>query len=274
MEQGKLDKNLISQPELWRLGMTLSDRALDVALYPPVENEEMIWRSFRLDPAAINPLKALEDVIYDNPLLLDDFKKVECLTDYCYRMPLPAESTNDDCRTALATTNPEIDTESEIEIHSTGCSNAIVASVQDADIKSFLLRTFYNIRFTDRMSMLCRYFRKAGGGNGTSRIYALTRDRRMKLIAIDGDRLLLANDFDYQKPIDAAYYIMASMESLGLDMNSTGMHIEGSDRQEIAEILNPYIRSIDQIPLSTLHCRASKATLQAPFDLLILPTCE
>ena len=96
----------------------------------------------------------------------------------------------------------------------------------------------------------------------------------MTLIAIDGDRLLLANDCDYQKPIDAAYYIMASMESLGLDMNSTGMHIEGSDRQEIAEILNPYIRSIDQIPLSTLHCRASKATLQAPFDLLILPTCE
>ena len=62
MIPGKLDKELISQPELWRLVLMVSPESLYVALYPPVAREEIMWREFRFDAAAPSPLKALEDI--------------------------------------------------------------------------------------------------------------------------------------------------------------------------------------------------------------------
>ena len=88
MNSGKLDKEMISQPELWRLALIVSADRLDVALYPPLTREEIIWRSFAFDPDAPSQLRAIEDIIYANPLLLSDFKRVDCIIDNAVAMPL------------------------------------------------------------------------------------------------------------------------------------------------------------------------------------------
>lgn len=90
MQQGKLDKDLIPQPELWRMALLISRQSLDVALYPPVESEEAIFRSITLDPEAPTHLKAVEDAIYENPLLLSDFKSIQGFidSDFFYFCPM------------------------------------------------------------------------------------------------------------------------------------------------------------------------------------------
>ncbi len=57
-----LDKDLIAQPQLWSLVLMPGDERLDVALLPPVADEEMIWRTFAFDSATPDRCKALEDV--------------------------------------------------------------------------------------------------------------------------------------------------------------------------------------------------------------------
>ena len=53
-----LDKDLIAQPQLWSLVLMPGDERLDVALIPPVADEEMIWRTFAFDSATPDRRKA------------------------------------------------------------------------------------------------------------------------------------------------------------------------------------------------------------------------
>ena len=66
----KLTSDLIGDPNIWRMAMLISDDALDVVAYSTVEDNSMLYRHIRLDTAAADRVKALEEVVYENPLLL------------------------------------------------------------------------------------------------------------------------------------------------------------------------------------------------------------
>ncbi len=273
MESSRLDKDIISQPELWRLVILVSESALDVALYPPVVREEMIWRSFPYDSAATSQLKAIEDIVYDNPLLLCDFKQVDCIIDNTSRQILP--NISDEDAEVLFIANQD-ESEGEIELYGTGFENARVALVQDAQIKAFFRRTFFNIRFDSRVAVLCRYLATNPGSESSQRLYAITRAHRLTLIVADGNRLLMANDFKFNTDADAAYYILASMQQLGLAQDAAEILISSSGvpANTLAEILRRYVASVKALPFPMLRYRATKSTLQAPIDLIIRPLCE
>lgn len=277
MERSRLEKDMIAQPELWRMMLIVSPCRLDVALYPPVSREELIWRSYDLDPVAGTALKALEDVIYDNPLLLSDFKSVGCVVDYGSWLVAPSEASEADCRELLAHIySDDIMEDGDIEIYETGASNARIALVQDPKIKAFLSRTFYNIKFVERKAALCRYFVAYPEGLATTRVCVTFRSDTLTLIALDGDRLLLANDFHYNTASDAAYYILACVQTLGLDPDVTDVAVSGDLPldERVEPILRKFIPGVKPVPFPMLRYRVSKNTLHAPLDLLISQQCE
>lgn len=281
MESGRLDKDMISQPELWRLVLLVGADRLDVALYPPVAREEMIWRSFPYDQAAESPLKALEDIVYDNPLLLCDFRRVDCLLDNNATLLMPAGMEP----SAIAAMMRAVDAdapageaidESMLDSYPAGADNAEAVTERDDDLTAFLRRTFYNIRFDSRLGMLCRYFLGESTGTKQHRVYVPVRRNRLTVIAFDGDSLLMANDFRFTSDIDAAYYIMASLSNLGIDPAEADINVGtvGASSEELTSILRRYIPSLRPLPFPTLRYRASKSTLQAPYELIIRPLCE
>lgn len=277
METGRLDKEMIAQPELWKLALLVTDRSLDVALYPPVAREEMIWRSFTYDPASTSTLRAIEDIVYDNPLLLSDFKQVDCIIDNVPSLPLPTKITDEEAARAYAlSTAEETSDDADVEMYGCGVTNAQFAFVQPADLKAFMLRTFYNVRFDSRMAALCRYFTSRSELPGHCRIYAPTHGRKMSVIALRDDTLLMANEFEFDTPIDAAYYILASMQQLGLDTADTYVAVGavGHDNTPLLETLQRFIPTAVAIPFPALRYRATKSTLTAPIDLIIRSICE
>lgn len=277
METTLLDKDMIAQPELWRMMLSVTDRTIDVALYPPTAREELVWRTFELDGSAPSRLKAIEDVVYDNPLLLSDFKSVGCVVDCGLRAPVPAEAGEVCAARVLAEMwSDELPDDAEVELYDTGCSDARIALVIDPELRAFLTRTFFNIRFVERKAALCRYFASHPEGISPRRVYGIFSRDVVTVIAMDGDRLLMANDFRYRTAYDAAYYLLASMRSLGLDADSTDVvlhgHPDGGERVE--PVLRRFVNRVRAIPFPMLRYRVSKSTLQAPFDLLICTQCE
>ncbi|MBD5422150.1 MAG: DUF3822 family protein [Bacteroides sp.] len=270
-----LDKEMISQPELWRLTLLLKPGRLDVALYPPVPREEMIWRSFEFDAAAPSPLRAIEDVIYANPLLFSDFKQVDCLIDNCPAILLPAALGPDDLALAYdrSTAIGSSDSLDDPEIYPSGCDSTVVVLRQQAEIKAFLLRTFYNIRFHSRLAALTSYLLSANDMPAQSALYVFAREGRLTLIAADGPRLLLANDFSYETETDALYYILAVRRMLGLDP-ATSPVLTSPVPQSFTSLLRQHVDSVGSIPFPMLRFRTTQATLQAPFDLIIRSVCE
>ena len=60
--------------------MEISPATLSVALHCPVEANSLIYREIPLDPAA-DILHAVEDAVYDNPLILQPFGRTDILID-------------------------------------------------------------------------------------------------------------------------------------------------------------------------------------------------
>lgn len=278
MLQGKLDKDLIAQPELWRLCIMPQTRSLEIALYPPVAREEIIYRSLPFDAGTSGPGKALEDAIYDNPLLLSDFRHIDCIIDTSKRLILPSHVSDEHYPTLLAQTLPSLSDGDEI-MQFPLCDSARLLVGADAGWTGFLRRTFYNIRFHSRLALLTRYFMDRDLGLKTRRMIAIIRDRRLTVIAIDGDRFRLANNFSYDTNADAAYYLLSCSSILGFSDNpdSYDLAIYGESLTtpgSIAETLRDYVPSIRTVPFPTLRYRASKHTLNTPLPLLLLPICE
>lgn len=274
-----LDKDMISQPELWKLSLLLADKHLDVALFPPTVREEMIVRHFDFPAPATDPLRAIEDIIYENPLLFSDFKRVECIIDNCQQILTPADLDPEATArvyselTTLSPTDHPDALPDEPQIFPTGDPTCNVALLQKADIDAFIRRTFYNVRFDSRLASLIRYFLSLPNTPETPSMFIITRNGRLTLIATKTGRVLMANTFQYRTDADAAYYILACTSSLSLDPADLTLYLSGGT-SALSEIVAPYIPSISAIPFPMLRHRASKTTLQAPFELIIRPLCE
>lgn len=280
MNAGRLDKEMISQPELWKLVLLVADSHMDVGLFPPVTRQEIIWRTFRFDANTPSRLRAIEDIIYDNPLLFSDFKRVDCIIDNVPETPIPTALSADEAaecyRLQTATEAIVAPDAFSIELYPTPDPSTQIALYQDPVLKSFFTRTFYNIRFDSRLSSLCRYISAAAPQlRDATATYAIIRDRRLTLITFSDSKLLTANNFRFSKPIDALYYILASADRLQLDMQTVPLYVAAlPPDNELTDILTHYIPTTQPLPFPMLRYRASKETLQAPLELITRPLCE
>lgn len=274
MQQTVLDKDMIAQPQLWRLILMPGEERLDVALLPPVAGEEIIWRTFEFDPSTPDRHKALQDIIYENPLLLSDFKSVECIADCGCFMALPAgldeEGVGETGHAVLAPDDEGCFTLTE----PCGASNAVIAQWIDGETHAFLCRTFFNIRFHSRMSHLIDYLVSLPAGGEGARMYALTRGGEMTVVVLHDGRLLCANDFRYRSESDAVYYLLAAAATLGLSPGGLQVGVGGDGAPELVETLRPYLPGVSELDLPELRYRAGRTTLEAPFDILIRQSCE
>lgn len=274
MQQTVLDKDMIAQPQLWRLILMPGEERLDVALLPPVAVEEIIWRTFEFDPSAPDRHKALQDIIYENPLLLSDFKSVECIADCGCFMALPAGLDDDAVgETGHAVLAPD-DEGCFTLTEPCGTTNAVIAQWIDGETHAFLCRTFFNIRFHSRMGRLIEYLLSLPAAGEGPRIYALTRGGEMTVVILHEDRLLCANDFRYRSESDAVYYLLAAMSSLGLSAADVEVIVGGEGASSLVNALRPYLPGVSELDSPELRYRAGRTTLEAPFDILIRQSCE
>ena len=58
----------LSQPELWQFYLALMPRSIDFILYAPSQDDSLVVRSLALDNSGGDYLKAVENVVYDNPV--------------------------------------------------------------------------------------------------------------------------------------------------------------------------------------------------------------
>ncbi|MDE6383542.1 MAG: DUF3822 family protein [Paramuribaculum sp.] len=259
----------VTQPELWKMALMIGPKSLDVALYPPLARDEMIWHSYAYEEPT---LQAIEEIVYGNPPLLADYKSVVCIIDYTPAVVVPAEA---DAEQAAAIYNATLGEDSDEDVALYGCGEGVsVAIRQPRQIADFITRTFFNVKMMSAAANRIAYFR-ACSQKGTA-VYAPVEGDRTRVVAVSDGNLLLANDFAARTPSDAAYYIMWAIGELGLDAAETPVYAGsiGMRHSELHELLSKYITSASALPMPPLRYRGSRATLEAPFDFLILPLCE
>ena len=276
MEQKNvLDKELIKEPRLWRLALRINEKKLHVVLFCSVEDNSLIYREITLDPAAQSLHKALEEAVYDNPLLLSDFERVDCVIESDKFTIIPSEIDDIDLQKKIftetfSTFNGEIITNKLNEL------NATIMMGVSKDLVNFLRRTFNNPEILHHLTPLCIYFNRKSRLGNAGKMYAYIHENRLDLLAFGKDSLKLANTFNFRDPMDANYYILACRDMLKLDPSSDEMLIAGDNtvREAITPTLREYLAYVMPVIFPSAMFKAGKDALNAPFDLIVLPLCE
>lgn len=275
MSYDHLDKDLISDTRHWRMALRVGRGALHVILFSPVEENSLIYRRIPLDANAATPLSAIEEAVYDNPLLLGDFDRIYCIVDTSHGFAIPSlDLTDDDAEDMMATAFPDFD--GPVIVNDINARNARILFGIDRDIEGFLRRTFFNVSIFHHLTPLCRYFLGKHNRGNSRRMYANLRTDSLDLIVVDKGNLLMANTFSFTQPIDAVYYILACQQNLGIDPMSNELMLSGDQamREEITPVLREYIGYVMPVIFPSSMFKAGKDSMKAPFDLTVIPLCE
>lgn len=280
MNSSPLTSDLIAQPSLWSMLLMPTESQLDVALYPPLAHEEIIWRSFPLNPNAPTPLRALEDVVYANELLFADFRSITCILDNCPQLPMPSFLSQEQATTVYnASTNVDPEAAAPIQMFNTSVESCRIALRQNDAIKNFFSRTFFNIKFDSAIASLCRNLISnpayKATGSYSAVVNCIIQRSTLKLIVSATDRILMANTYAYTSDADAAYYILFAVSTLGLDIEQTLIRISsiagGPQSASSLQSIQRYIPSAAPLPFPMLRHRLSQSALAAPLPLLFNP---
>lgn len=254
----QLDKDLISQPELWGLVMQLSDRKLTAALIPPVDGEQMILSHIPLPVATAGSYaKAVEEAVYDNPLLLSDFSHIRLLTSSPRVALIPAALDAAGMETAFEATfgKGTVATLSE----PVRCG-AVVASDDDAQLLAFFRRTFFNIAIRPTLAAVIDCYSSDG-------LWVSCEDSVIRLAYNLDGRLIAANSFDCGAPEDAAYYVVALRRVCGADRGTVYLRRAGASREwcaAMADMLRGASCPVEMVNASPAICRLGHSAADLP----------
>jgi len=113
------------------------------------------------------------------------------------------------------------------------------------NINNFLFDTFGTFDYYHSSTVWLRMIKNIDDGKKT-RAYVHIKERHYSLLIINGNRLLLLNNYPYSTPEDYLYYLLFSFEQLGLNPEETEVVLMGqvSRDDELFEISYRYIRHV------------------------------
>lgn len=275
---------MIADATQWRLVIRIGNDSLYILALPLCEASTFVYRKLPMDMTLPSALKAFENVVYDNPLLLSDFGRIDCLVDTSKYIITPFDdtSTEEECSRLLKKIYHYDD-------DSVALSSAILPNIYfltNKEFIGFLRRTFFNVRISHQLSPLICYFtgnynvdniRLAEKNNSVpqyadaaKRMFVNFRDRILDVIVTGSNNLLLANSYSFDQPEDIAYYLLAIRENLSLDPENDPILYSGnSDLTDTAlEIIKRYVRNIEPLQGKNIVYENQDEFCEIPMELI------
>lgn len=231
-----LQRDTIKVPQMWRMALELHASSLDVLFTPLLPQEQPLYYAFDIPPSSAW-LEAIEEIVYDNPLLLCDFNQVDIIFDTERFTLLPQHMATDE---AMADTVHALWPHSACGVAAQslqGTPETLVMGV-DADALAFVRRTFIDGRISHPVGKLVEHFVAACAGS-RGRVYAYVREGTTYVVAFRDAVLRIACQYATPAAEDAAYYIMAAARQQLFDLTSDDVMVGGTPalRESVIELL-------------------------------------
>lgn len=265
MTRTALTKELIGDTATMRLILRTESQRLSALIAGPESVEPtVVAHSEELPDASV---RALENAIYDNPLLLGDFASIDIIfadADF-FLYPDSADALIDDIASAML---PDADAPRSVLKATLSASAASIGFVVASDRLNFLSRTFACARFHHSPAIIAN---RLMSQPDTAGFYAFVNSATdIVLCALNPDRSLrYLNRPQTFGPDDCAYYILAAAET---DTPMTLITADNELRARIADTISKVKPAARILPpafgqeLLTLRRMAPEAA----FDMLFL----
>ncbi len=237
-----------ADPRRYNLILSLGDGSLQGWFVPygrrdtaPVRAIASAWT-----PRPDDALKQIENAVYDNPLLLEDYD-CRLLVDTPRLLIFPPEAPMALIETAM---RRFYDAEAG-DIFVRPLTDAQVAFTLCPGLRPFLGRTFAGVEPMHRLEPLARRFCADRSAPGRVRVYADLDTPYLHLLAYSGSRLLHASTHRAATTDDDAYFILALWQQLDLGTDRGELNISGSPeaRKQLMPLLR---RHLNYVSLSLL----------------------
>ena len=263
----------IEDPHLWTLSLFIDKRHIDFMVHNDMVANSLIHRSISLDRWVGDDeyLKAVENAIYDNSLLLSDFKRVNVSVDSQKFLFLPpGYGCDDDARRAFDIAFP--DSDGDFAVSRGHNCRTDVAFMLPPGVLQFLRRTFSNTPVRLHIEVLSSYFRGRTNTSNVNKEAVFIRDGYIDICAFKHGKLQIANTFQYRTEDDIIFYTLAVWNMLGLDPRSDEIQIAGnkSIRSAIMPRLREYVTYVVPAMMPPSAIRMASDASKAPFNLIIL----
>lgn len=274
-----LTSDLVASPQMWRLALLISPEGMDIAAMSLIEDNSLIYKHISLPSDAPSRLRAIEDTIYENPLLLSDFRKVDILVRTRRFMVIPSEITEPDVQERImAELWPDSGDYSifvDTALVLPGNRDNIAFAVDKTEA-SFLQRTFPNARISHSITPMVRYFAGNSRLGCAGRMYVCLRQQEIDIIAYTSGGLRMAVTTTIASADDALYYLMAALHTCDLSPADVEIMLCGDNalRQKLTPMLRKFVGYVMPVVIPSAIFRAGKDALEAPFPLMLIPLCE
>lgn len=209
----------------WRLLLKIGYKGLEAFLentiHPELEPQLMCRAEWDLNKDKLR--QNIEDAVYANPRLLDDFATRIILFDP-RTLFIP---------THLAEEAPGREEElykkvyvaDDCDIMTDRDKDITAAWSMAPGIKSFLMRSFPGARISSNLMETVRQLRKSNTGLS---LYALARPDETDIILLDDGNLISASTHEWSHPDDIAYLVLNLLEIYGYKLKDTTVFLEGA----------------------------------------------
>lgn len=266
----------IRHPEYWTLQLHVGGEQLQFTLHDVDQENSLVVGHIPLDLSSGNHLKAVENAIYDNPVLLSDFGKVRILTDSMHFALLPQELMADEelAGEAFKALYPGMKGDLGLcRLHSGQCG---LAFELEAGMMSFVQRTFNMPPVFHRLHPLCEHFLRSDAQRDTACLHLNLNPGLIDVVVTRKGQLLLANTFEATTVDDTLFYALHAWQSCGLDAQRDQMLLTGSKalRDAVTPALRRYVSYVMPMIFPAAALRIGHDAVKAPLELILLALCE
>lgn len=239
---------VITDTALWHLAVYLTDDRIDAYLKNIHELSAPLQKVMEVPFRDKDQLlKQIENAVYDNPYILDDFSSdIIISTDNFTLAPVEMTEASETVAEKLYTSVFPSSAPDDIFYDSNERVCVMFSPV--AGLKDFLSRTFPGARISSEVMVLIQKFAKfSGGGN---RVYLHYEMENIYVFAFTGKNVVFAARYDCKAEADALYYAMNTMEVIGFDSDNTEILVSGE--KEFRKRLFPLLRKYFNIVMQTM----------------------
>lgn len=267
-----LTNDMLANPTLYRLILMVSDTGVDVVIKSRIEDNGIIHRRIDFNPGA-EPVAALEEAVYENPLLTADFHATDVIVDNNrFFLMSHADATEEETARRIALLWPYDRTGIEYQafVSPVEDGRTVMVTAVDRKLAAFLRRTWGNPRVIHRLGIAARYYAFKNKLGNMGKIHVRLAGGRTDVVALGRDGIMLVNSFETPSVDDAAYYTLGCAKYLDYD-NDTDRILAGGDAALRDEYLALMRRFATYVVPEIIPPEINAVSKNIPFEALLLP---
>lgn len=241
-----------SDRRVWRLLLSLGMDSLKAIFYN-IENQNCVpylCRQWHLHGPEILP--AIEDAVYQDPLILDDYRTTILLRPQATVLVPPGFVDVDD-RGAVVKAFDGLGIPENPDVWVEDMAGAVSLFYTPGGLKDFLGRTFLTEEVCHVWQPLVTHFQPKATMQGGEVSWVNMTDKGLDIIAFRDGKLCHLASWCTDTPADAAYYIVYAWRAIGFDAGSGELYISAPApiRGELIAMLRRHINYVSLLVASS-----------------------